>query len=396
MANDYYGNYEMNKMGWMLGDLSLYAKSQSDLINTKGTVTEFVTPDSIAIPTVENIISCHFFPYLEKSDLKIWETEFDSNRNYLPTALEGSALVDKKLNRIKQITAKGQNKQITTFPKYRIDGVDIGGKFKWQNEGKLWLPPFSHIILDDNFGEPIRIHPNLIRDTETNFTVKVRHSLNHLGIYTLYIQNYLGDESGLYNGSTVSGLRMPNASNVYADYMNQNRNQIKHQKATQFIQGAIGLGTTIGGLATGNPLMAGAGAGTMLSSINSIMSQYATERDLMNQGNRLTSEGSDVIHGLQMTMGLTAYYMRYSEEALNRIGWYFHLFGYKQNTVMKPNLKSRKRFNYIKTDGANLKGNGIPKAHLEELANIFNKGTTIWHIDNGIIMKDYSLDNEEV
>lgn len=134
----------------------------------------------------------------------------------------------------------------------------------------------------------------------------------------------------------------------------------------------------------------------MLSSINSIMSQYATERDLMNQGNRLTSEGSDVIHGLQMTMGLTAYYMRYSEEALNRIGWYFHLFGYKQNTVMKPNLKSRKRFNYIKTDGANLKGNGIPKSHLEELANIFNKGTTIWHIDNGIIMKDYSLDNEEV
>lgn len=394
LANDYYGNYEMNKMGWMLGDLSLYAKSQSDLINTGGQVTEFVTPDSMTIPTVESIVSCHFFPYLEKSDLLLWETQFDSDRNYLPIAIGGS--MSKKLNRVKKVKANGQNKKITTFPKYRIDGVNIGGAFKWQNEGKLWLPPYSHIILDDNFGEPIRIHPNLIRDTKTDFTVKVRHTLNHLGIYTLYVQNYLGDENGLYNGSTISGLRMPNASNVYTDYMNQNRSQIKHQRMTQIAQGAIGLGTTIGGIATGNPLMAGAGAGTMFSSINSIMNQYAVERDLMNQGNRLTSEGSDAIHGLQMTMGLTAYYMRYSEEVLNRIAWYFHLFGYKQNTVMKPNFKSRKRFNYIKTENVNIKGNGIPKVHLEELASIFNRGTTIWHVDNGITIKDYSLDNEEV
>lgn len=397
MANDYYGNYDMNLMGWMVGDLAFYAKSQSDLMNQKGKPNESNMVDSIAIPTVDDIISCHFFPYLEKDDLTLWETELDKDRIYLPTQTDGSALTDKTLSRIRKVKVSGQIKTITTFDKYRVEGTSIGGTFKWQNEGKLWLPPFSHIVLDDNFGEPIKIFPNLIRDEETSFTIKVRNSLNHLGIYTMFIPNYMGDESGLYNGSTVSGLRMPTSSNVYADYMNQNRNQINYKKATQVVTGLVGAGTAVAGLATGNVLMAGAGGSAMLSSINGIMGQYAAERDLMNQGNKLTSEGSDVVHGLQISMGLTAYYMRYSEEALSRIAWYFHLFGYKQNTVLKPNLRSRHYFNYIKTGGVNIKADGVPKQHFLKLKSIYDNGTTIWHMDrDGVVIGDYSKDNYEV
>ena len=73
------------------------------------------------------------------------------------------------------------------------------------------------------------------------------------------------------------------------------------------------------------------------------------------------------------------------------------MFGYKQNKVSTPNIRSRYYFNYIKTVGCNLNTNSIPRSHLEELKGIFDRGTTIWHVDReGVVVGDYSNDNYEV
>ena len=90
------------------------------------------------------------------------------------------------------------------------------------------------------------------------------------------------------------------------------------------------------------------------------------------------------------------YKYQYKEDVMERIGWYFHLYGYKQNKIMIPNLKSRRRFNYLKTIQANLNTAGIPKQFAQKLSEIFDSGVTVWHVDNGITIKDYSYDNEEV
>ena len=72
-------------------------------------------------------------------------------------------------------------------------------------------------------------------------------------------------------------------------------------------------------------------------------------------------------------------------------------FFHTQNKVLTPNLKSRYYYNYIKTVGCNLTTDSIPRSHLEELKAIFDRGTTIWHIDReGVIVGDYSNDNYEV
>ena len=81
---------------------------------------------------------------------------------------------------------------------------------------------------------------------------------------------------------------------------------------------------------------------------------------------------------------------------MERIGWFFHLYGYKQNKVMTPNTQSRKYYNFIKTVGVNISANNIPKNHYERLKEIFNSGTTIWHMSNGATVGDYSKDNVEV
>ena len=77
---DYYGNYDMNKRGILLGDLALYCKSRSELESVGGSVTENIMPDTVSIPSVEHVISCHYFPYLTKDDLNLWVTEVDTNR----------------------------------------------------------------------------------------------------------------------------------------------------------------------------------------------------------------------------------------------------------------------------------------------------------------------------
>lgn len=391
---DYYGNYDLNLKGIMMGDLALYVKTKSDLENTKGSITQNYMPDSMTVPAIPQVVSCHLFPYLEKKDLKLWQTKFDSDRLTIPVSGQMNGV---ELYRIRDINEGKETKDVATFKKYKVSGTSIGGKFKWQNEGKLWLPPYQHIVLDDNLSEPITLYPNLIKDNSTEFTLKVRHTLNHLGVYTLFVNNFLGDTTGLRNGSTVPGLRMPNASDVYSDYMNRNRNQLKQKKNEQFVSGLMGVGLVAGGLAKGDMSMATNGAMMTYNTLNSINQQKATERDLMNAGTTLTYEGSDISHGIQMAEGMKAYYMSYPDEILERIGWYFQMFGYTQNNVMKPNLRSRHYFNYIKTGGVNIKAEGVPKEHFLKLKAIYNNGTTIWHMDReGVVVGDYSNDNYEV
>lgn len=86
------------------------------------------------------------------------------------------------------------------------------------------------------------------------------------------------------------------------------------------------------------------GGMSLMSSVHGENRQLAQERDLMNSGNRLTCEGSDVIHGLQITNGLTARYMQYPEEVMERIGTHFHLYGYTQQKTHGSELEVTKIF----------------------------------------------------
>ena len=91
------------------------------------------------------------------------------------------------------------------------------------------------------------------------------------------------------------------------------------------------------------------------------------------------------------------YRYRINDVDCERLGWYFHMYGYKQNKILTPNIRNRYYYNYIKTIGCNLKSNQIPRSHFEQLKSIFDAGVTIWHIDReGVVVGDISNDNYEV
>jgi hypothetical protein len=68
------------------------------------------------------------------------------------------------------------------------------------------------------------------------------------------------------------------------------------------------------------------------------------------------------------------------------------MFGYKVNRVGVPNLKTRQKWNYLKTVNASVYGE-IPHEDMDELQNIFNTGITIWHSDEFLKGNDYLQPN---
>ena len=129
--------------------------------------------------------------------------------------------------------------------------------------------------------------------------------------------------------------------------------------------------------------------------IGASMSQ---QKDLRSTPNTLISQGSDIMYGLK-NGGKKVDLIRYmvNEEFARKIGDYFAMYGYKQNRLMRPNIRNRYYYNYIKTNGANIGGHGIPRDDLEALKQIFDNGVTIWHMDReGVAVGDYSMDNYEI
>ena len=73
----------------------------------------------------------------------------------------------------------------------------------------------------------------------------------------------------------------------------------------------------------------------------------------------------------------------------------FAMSGYTVKRVKLPNLRSRLRYNYIKTIGANVVGS-FNQEDLAKIRAIFDNGVTFWHWnDKNFKPYDYSLENIE-
>ena len=80
-------------------------------------------------------------------------------------------------------------------------------------------------------------------------------------------------------------------------------------------------------------------------------------------------------------VGYTFQVMCITGENAKIIDDYLHRFGYKVNEIKVPELFSRKNWNYVKTKEIDLGGN-IPADSAKVIAEMFNSGVTLWHINN--------------
>lgn len=381
---------------------------------------------------VDTIQSLTYNPFIEIDDMStIIECSFDSDRYGSPKGgipkcfrMSGFDTIDKQLY------------ELNTFP----DNDNGLPTF----EPKLYTFPFRYFMITDYMNTPLVIKPELCE----NKTLKLRVKATNIATeskYNLYVNGYKGDYNGNLNGIVNnSPLMLPVLSNAYSQFlatssasfnqgninaMLENDLSLKQGLATNslnyrqnttnnYMQGiSSGLGAiasllslNFGGVVNGAMGVVQSGINqhfnTLSNNLNNSqlkeqnkLSNFevssmanAKTTDLINTPNSIKTTGNDTLFNLVnsnrkidiIEFGLD---FRYK----HRIYDYFVKYGYKVNKWEKINVNSRRYFNFIKTNTCNIVGDEIPHEYLEEIKDIFNRGVTIWHVDNGASVGDYSI-----
>lgn len=180
------------------------------------------------------------------------------------------------------------------------------------------------------------------------------------------------------------------SSDTYRAWLAQNKSSIALSQVQTAVNSTIGLGTSIAGLA----------GGSLQGGINSSSKTTSAFWDalgmLANQTDR--SRNAGVTHGKALSenvmtgikeCGVDFYEMSCKRQFAEMADSFFEQFGYPINKITMPNLRSRSRWNYVKTSHCGFTGN-IDLDQLKKLRNIFDNGVTLWHTDD---IGNYSLSN---
>lgn len=144
-------------------------------------------------------------------------------------------------------------------------------------------------------------------------------------------------------------------------------------------------------------MMSGVGgiAAFSANALGTGISQMSKEQAIKNKPANLTKAGN--WFGQLTSKNYRDKYveLKCDESSFNEYANIFKKFGYYIGGVIEPDIKSRKYFNYIKTNGAILTGN-VNQSILSNLATLFDKGMTIWHMDYTTKATLYKYDKENI
>ena len=180
------------------------------------------------------------------------------------------------------------------------------------------------------------------------------------------------------------------SSDTYRAWLAQNKSSIALSQVQTAVNSTIGLGTSIAGLAGGS-LQGG------INGLNKTTSAFWDALGMLaNQTDR--SRNAGVTHGKALSenvmtgikeCGVDFYEMSCKRQFAEMADSFFEQFGYPINKITMPNLRSRSRWNYVKTSHCGFTGN-IDLDQLKKLRKIFDNGVTLWHTDD---IGNYSLSN---
>ena len=380
--------------------------------------------------TTSAIANIAYVPFLNLKHDNITSVDFDVNR-YGATDKFGRV---PKVFRINQMTTP--QPMVLAERHLYPRGVHLPAIHKkrhYDNESRLLNYPYRSIMFASNVFDPYEVIPHLMsQDLLENGKIKLEcvQSVNPGGNFYVQVKGYKDDFFGVMERQySTASVDIPNTSSAYSNYMSTQKAQaqaainntmlqanVKH--AGQTIMGAVGGGIT--GAISGMPLgpagiiggaLGGVAIGGGKSSLSGSLTkelptqmlqnqQLAMKQDLSTTPKSLVSRGGDIYSRIGDESGafVMAADLCITDEYKQLLGDYFAMYGYKQNKIMylHNHLRTRHFYNYIKTVGCNVKGTGVPKAHLNAIKAIFDQGVTLWHVErNGDKFLDYSMDNTE-
>lgn len=390
---------------------------------------------------VDTIQSITYNPFIEVEDMStIIECSFDVDRYGTP-----KLGIPKCYRMLFLDTIDKLLKEIPAFPS---SDASLGSF-----EPKLYAFPFRYFMITDYMNSPLVIKPELCEDYKLKLRVKTTNVAME-SKYNLYIEGYKGDFNGNLNGmSNNCPLMLPVVSSAYSQFlatssasfhqgninaMMENDLSLKQGLASNnlaYRQGTVnnlmsGVSSGIGAIASLLTLNAGGVVNGAMGAVQAGINQHfnnlsnnlansqlkernqlsefeissmtnAKVTDLINTPNSIKTCGNDTLFNL-VNGNRRVDIVEYGVDSRYRVRIhdYFAKYGYKVNRWEALNVNSRKYFNFIKTNTCNITGEKIPHEYIEEIKGIFDRGVTIWHVDNGADVGNYSFeqirDNVEV
>lgn len=267
-------------------------------------------------------------------------------------------------------------------------------------ESKLLTYPYRYNIMTDFRGQPAIIKNEYIGSDKIK--LKFTAGIGFNTPYRYWVDGYRKDPEGRQNSvNQLTPLESPILSDAYYTYMLENKNQLQANVANSAVSGIAGVaGGVAGGFMTGGPIGAliggiGAAAAATVNTTNMVRSQNAKKADLKNMPDTVLNSNDCSMCLLDDNLYLTFYRKKICCEFEQLLADTFNMSGYNCQHVKVPNLKSRARFNYIQTVGANIKGS-FDQQDLAKIKRIFDNGITFWHYSaEDFNPLDYSYENIE-
>ena len=394
---------------------------------------------------VDTIQSLTFNPFIDETDIGLLvNCPFNTDKYGRPDSgspscfrIESFDNIEKEIGIIELFESKQKN-QSNPLP----------------YDPKLEMYPYTYYIVTDYINPPLLVKPQYVNTLDNRLRIKVRTTpLSAESKYNLYVDNYKGDAYGNLEGMTnTTPLMLPVTSSIYSQFIStsmasftqgninamlendltlhqglaSNSLQYNINKAQNTMSLVNGGWNVLGNLLSGNfgsALQGAFGTGAsygLNNQINNMQSQlnqtqinekaHMTEyeintmaqakiTDMINTPNSIKTSGNDTLFNLFNSEQKIAI-IKYEPKAQvkRRISQFFERYGYKYNDYGKlsNHINSRKFYNFVKTNSCNIATAKVPLIHLEEIKEIFNRGVTIWHIDNGAEPLNYNVNNMEV
>ena len=391
---------------------------------------------------VDTIQSVTYNPFIEEEDiLRVIDCPFNTDKYGRPDGgtpkcyrIESDNIITKTIGTNKLFNTKEENENY---------------------DPKLEMFPFRYFMVTDYINPPLLLKPQLFKNINNNqIEIKVTTTpLSMQAKYNISAVGYKGDYVGNLEGlNSSNSLMLPVTSSIYSQFIStsmstfaqgninamlendltlhqglaSNSLQYNINKAQNNLSLANGGWNIIGNLLSGNiggALQGAFGTGAsygLNNQINNMQSQLTQAQlnennklteyeintmaqakitDMINTPNSIKTAGNDTLFNLfnsKQKIDIIKYEPK--AKTKRRISQFFERYGYKYNEYGKLSnyINNRKFYNFVKTNSCNIATAKVPLIHLEEIKEIFNRGVTIWHIDEGAEPLNYNVNNMEV
>ena len=263
-------------------------------------------------------------------------------------------------------------------------------KFDKRTESKLLCHPYRYNILCNWKTQPLILKNEYLPE---QLDIRMAKSLSFNSSARYWVEGYKGDPHGRSNSLIENTrLELPIISDTFYEYQLQN----KIQSNTSLVTGLIG---TVGGVALGvatGGVGAVLGVNAALGQGTNVANQIAKQADLKNIPDSIVNSNDSSLSIADQNIYLTYYKYKIDEDSSDRLANYWHMFGYKVNKLVDVAefIKTRERFNYVKTTAINMSGS-FDQEDLIAIKDNFNKGITFWHYYEGFEPLNYEYNNLE-